>query len=160
MFLNVNIEHIPIEVPALSTEQALQAVPRRLSNRRRRWPPLVRARRGLRAKRACTPPTRSTQGGRGLRAKRALTSTAATPQGEARTRILGDEWGAAVDILCCNVYASSSLFCFFWAMQMTFSFVSCVLVFLHLAVGYAKPCWRDGDARISSAVARQYRRIN
>ena len=32
MFLNDNIDHIPIEVPALSTEQALQAVPRRLSN--------------------------------------------------------------------------------------------------------------------------------
>ena len=32
MFLNGNVEHIPIEVPALSTEQALQAVPRRLSN--------------------------------------------------------------------------------------------------------------------------------
>ena len=32
MFLNGNIEHIPTEVPALSTEQALQAVPRRLSN--------------------------------------------------------------------------------------------------------------------------------
>ena len=33
MFLNGNyIEHIPIEVPAPSTEQALQAVPRRHSN--------------------------------------------------------------------------------------------------------------------------------
>ena len=32
MFLNGNTEHIPIEVPALSTEHALQAVPRRLSN--------------------------------------------------------------------------------------------------------------------------------
>ena len=32
MFLNGNIEHIPIQVPALSTEQTLQAVPRRLSN--------------------------------------------------------------------------------------------------------------------------------
>ena len=32
MFLNGNIELIPIEVPALSTEQALQAVPRRSSN--------------------------------------------------------------------------------------------------------------------------------
>ena len=32
MFLIGNIEHMPIEVPALSTEQALQAVPRRLSN--------------------------------------------------------------------------------------------------------------------------------
>ena len=32
MVLNGNIEHIRIEVPALSTEQALQAVPRRLSN--------------------------------------------------------------------------------------------------------------------------------
>ena len=32
MFLKGNIEHTPIKVPALSTEQALQAVPRRLSN--------------------------------------------------------------------------------------------------------------------------------
>ena len=32
MFLNGHIKHIPIEVPALSTEQALQAVPRRLFN--------------------------------------------------------------------------------------------------------------------------------
>ena len=32
MFLNGNIEHIPIEVPALSSEQALQVVSRRLSN--------------------------------------------------------------------------------------------------------------------------------
>ena len=32
MFLNGSIDHIPIEVPALSTEQALQVVPRRLSN--------------------------------------------------------------------------------------------------------------------------------
>ena len=32
MFLNGNIEHFPIEVPALSPEQALQAVLRRLSN--------------------------------------------------------------------------------------------------------------------------------
>ena len=32
MFLDGNIKHIPSEVPALSTEQALQAVPRRLSN--------------------------------------------------------------------------------------------------------------------------------
>ena len=32
MFLNGNIDHIPIEMPALSTEQALPAVPRRLSN--------------------------------------------------------------------------------------------------------------------------------
>ena len=32
MLLNGNIEHMPIEVPTLSTEQALQAVPRRLSN--------------------------------------------------------------------------------------------------------------------------------
>ena len=31
MFLNRNQDHIPIEVPALSTEQALQTVPRRLS---------------------------------------------------------------------------------------------------------------------------------
>ena len=32
LFLNGNQDHIPIEVPALSAEQALQAVPRRLSN--------------------------------------------------------------------------------------------------------------------------------
>ena len=32
MFLNGNIKHIPVEVPALSTEQALHSVPRRLSN--------------------------------------------------------------------------------------------------------------------------------
>ena len=32
MFPNGNIDHIPIEVPALSTEQALQTVPRCLSN--------------------------------------------------------------------------------------------------------------------------------
>ena len=32
MILNGNVEHIPIEVPALSTEQALQAVHRRLCN--------------------------------------------------------------------------------------------------------------------------------
>ena len=32
MFLDGNIGHIPIEVQALSTEQALRAVPRRLSN--------------------------------------------------------------------------------------------------------------------------------
>lgn len=32
LFLNGNQDYIPIEVPALSTEQALQAVPRRLSN--------------------------------------------------------------------------------------------------------------------------------
>ena len=31
-FLNGNKDHIPIELPALSTEQALQAVPRRLPN--------------------------------------------------------------------------------------------------------------------------------
>ena len=70
--------------------------------RRRRWPPFLRARRGLRAKRTWTPPTMSTQGRRGLRGKRALTPAAATPQGKARTRSLGDEWGAAVDLLCCS----------------------------------------------------------
>ena len=32
MLLNGSIERMPIEVPALSNEQALQAVPRRLSN--------------------------------------------------------------------------------------------------------------------------------
>ena len=112
MFLNRNIEYILIEVPALSTEQALQTAPRRLSKsptRRRRWPPFLRARRGLRAKRALTP-------------------AAVTPQGKARARSLGDEWGAAVDILCCcHVSACSSLFCFFWAMHMIFFiFASCV----------------------------------
>ena len=71
MFLNGNIEHIPIEVPALSTKQALQAVPRRFSNPKA---PFLRAMRGLRAKRAWTPVTMSTQGTRGLRAKRALGS--------------------------------------------------------------------------------------
>ena len=35
MLINGNIEHMPIQVPTLSTEQALQAVPRRLSNRKK-----------------------------------------------------------------------------------------------------------------------------
>ena len=34
LFLNGNQEHIPQEVPALSTQQALQAVPKRLSDPR------------------------------------------------------------------------------------------------------------------------------
>ena len=32
LFLNGNQEHVPTEVPAMSTEQGLQAVPKRLSN--------------------------------------------------------------------------------------------------------------------------------
>ena len=91
MFLNKNIEHIPMEVLALSAMQALKAVARRPSTRRRRLPPFLRARRRLRAKRAWTPATMSTQGRRSLRAKRALTPAAATPQGKAQTRSLEDE---------------------------------------------------------------------
>ncbi|CAN0032778.1 unnamed protein product, partial [Sphacelaria rigidula] len=34
LFLHGNHEYIPVKVPALSTEQALQAVPRRLSDPR------------------------------------------------------------------------------------------------------------------------------
>ena len=133
----------------------------------RRRPPLLRARRGLRAtrglraKRAWTLPPMSTQGRRGLRAKRALTPAAATPQGKARTRSLRDEWGAAVDTMCCcYVSACSPLFCIFWAMQMTFYFCLLRFFFWHLVVGYAKPCWRDGDARVSNAAACQYGRIH
>ena len=40
-------------------------------------------------------------------------------------------------------------------MQMIF-FLLCFV--LHLVVGYAKPCWRDGDARISNAAVCQYGR--
>ena len=35
LFLNGNQEHMPTEVPALSTEQGLEAVPKRLSNPRK-----------------------------------------------------------------------------------------------------------------------------
>ena len=42
---------------------------------------------------------------------------------------------------------------FSWAMQIIFFFLPLALFFLHLVVGYAKPCWRDGDARISNAAA-------
>ena len=46
-----------------------------------------------------------------MRAKRALTPAAATPQGKARSRSLGDEWGAAVDSFCC-MYLLDRLFYF------------------------------------------------
>ena len=51
-------------------------------------------------------------------------------------------------------------FAFYWAMQMAFSFCLMRFFVLHLVVGYAKPCWRDGDARISNAAACQYGRID
>ena len=80
-----------------------------------------------------------------MRAKRALAPSATTPQGKTRTRSLGDDWGAAVDILCwCNVFACSSLSCF--RLSDADGFSSCLLHFL-IVVGYAKTCWRDGDAR-------------
>ena len=51
-------------------------------------------------------------------------------------------------------------FAFFWAMQMILFFLPLASFFFwHLVVGYAKPCWRDGDARISNAVC-QYGRID
>ena len=126
--------------------------------RRRRWPPFLRARQGLRGKRAWTSTTMSTQGRRGLWEKRALTPAAATPQGKARTRSLGDEWGAAVNLLrCCCVSACSSRFCFLSGD--VYYFCLCLLrFFLHPVVGYASPCWRDGDARISNAAVCQYGR--
>ena len=37
LFLNGNQEYIPVEVPALSTQQAQEAWPRRLTNPGQRW---------------------------------------------------------------------------------------------------------------------------
>ena len=42
---------------------------------------------------------------------------------------------------------------FLGAMQFFFFFLPHEFFFLHLVVGYAKPCWRDGDARILKAAA-------
>ena len=64
--------------------------------------------------------------------------------------------GAAVDILCCcYVSAYSSLFCFCLGDVDEVFLPSLAFLFLHLVVGYAKPCWRDGHARISNAAACQ-----
>ena len=61
------------------------------------------------------------------------------------------------------MYLLVRLFSAFWgAKQRIFSFCPLRFVFcLHLVVvvvGYAKPCWRDGDARISNADVCQYGR--
>ena len=86
MFLNGNQDHSPIEGPAPSPEQALRAV--YLAGfliLRQRWPPFLRARRGLRAEKAFTP-------------------AAASPQGKARTRSLGNECGHRQIFLVFNMY--------------------------------------------------------
>ena len=92
MLLNGNVNHIPIEVPALSTEQALQAVPRHLSYPKAEVAALSAGEAGFADEAGVgTPPAMSTQRRRSLRAKKALTPATATPQGKARARSLGDE---------------------------------------------------------------------
>ena len=67
--LSGNQDNIPIEVPALSSEQALQAVPRRLSNLRQRRRPFLQAKR------------------------RTATATSTKGKAQASRRCLGDKWG-------------------------------------------------------------------
>ena len=61
-------------------------------------------------------------------------------------------------LLCICLFVS--FFCFFWAIHMTFSRCLLRVFFFAPKVGYAKPCWRDGDGRISNAASCQYGRID
>ena len=137
VFLNGNQDHIPIEPPALSPEQALQDVPGRLSNPEARVAALSADKAGSAGEAGVDAVYGKFAGEVGAAGEGAFTPTAASPPGKARPRSLGDERGQR-QMFCHfrHVSACSSLVCLFLCEICLFlSFFIFFYFFLHLMVG-------------------------
>ena len=149
MFLNGNQDHLPIEVSALSTRQALQAVPRRLSNLKAEVAALSAGEAGFAGEAGVDAAYDEYAGEAGSAGEEGVNAGCGLRRGRLGLEALGINGGQRQILLI------------FWAMQVIFFDLPVFfLFFLHLVVGYAKLCWRDEEARVSNAALCQYSRID